>query len=144
MEPQTYANHRRYVPMYHGVLAILLLAIFVGSLVNLFASVCDHQGVYSASLITALTLCGLIQFWYSRAFATTVQDRAIRAEENLRHFALTGKLFDPRLTMGQIVALRFAPDEEFLPLAKRAVEEKLSKEDIKKSIKSWRADYNRA
>jgi hypothetical protein len=129
--------------MYHGVLAILLLAIFVGSLVNLFASVGDHQGVYSASLITALTLCGLIQFWYSRAFATKVQDRAIRAEENLRHFALTGKLFDPRLTMGQIVALRFAADEEFLALAKRAVEEKLSKEDIKKSIKNWRADHNR-
>ena len=83
-------------------------------------------------------------YWYSRAFATTVQDRAIRAEENLRHFAVTGKLFDPRLTMGQIIALRFAPVEELLPLAKRAVEEKLSREDIKKSIKTWRADNYRA
>lgn len=130
--------------MYHGVLGVLLLAIFVGSLVNLCVSVGEHQGVYSASLITVLTLCGFIQYWYSRAFATTVQDRAIRAEENLRHFAMTGKLFDPRLTMGQIVALRFAPDEEFLALAKRAVEEKLSREDIKKSIKTWRADNYRA
>ena len=144
METQSYANHRRYVPLYHGVLGLLLLAIFVGSLVNLFVSIGEHQGVYSASLITVLTLCGFIQFWYSRAFATTVQDRAIRAEENLRHFAMTGKLFDPRLTMGQIVALRFAPDGEFLSLAKRAVDEKLSREDIKKSVNAWRPDHNRA
>jgi hypothetical protein len=130
--------------MYHGVLGLLLLAVFVGSLVNLYVSIGMQSGVYSASLITALTMGGFIQFWYSRAFATEVQDRAIRAEENLRHFAMTGKLFDPRLTMGQIVALRFAPDEEFLTLAKRAGEEKLSREDIKKSIKTWRADNNRA
>jgi hypothetical protein len=130
--------------MYHGVGSLLLIATFVGSLVNLFTSIGEHQGVYSASLITVLTFCGLIQFWYSRAFATTVQDRAIRAEENLRHFALTGKLFDPRLTMEQIIGLRFAPDEEFLALAKRAVEEKLSREDIKKVIKTWRADLHRA
>jgi hypothetical protein len=144
MEAQSYATHRRYVPMYHGVLGLLLVAIFVGSLVNLYVSVGEHQGVYSASLITVLTICGFIQYWYSRAFATTVQDRAIRAEESLRHFALTGKLFDPRLKMGQIVALRFAPDGEFLALAKRAVEEQLSREDIKKSIKSWRPDQHRA
>ena len=130
--------------MYHGVLGLLLFATFVGSLVNLYVSVGDHQGVYSASLITVLTLGGFIQYWYSRAFAMKVQDRAIRAEENLRHFAMTGKLFDPRLTMGQIIALRFAPDEEFLALAGRAVDERLSREDIKKSIKTWRADNYRA
>lgn len=144
METQNYANHRRYVPMYHGVLAFLLIVTFVGSLVNLYLSFGDHQRVYSASLITVLTLCGLIQFWYSRAFATAVQDRAIRAEENLRHFTMTGKLFDPKLRMGQIIALRFASDEEFLVLAKRAIDEQLSREDIKKAIKTWRADHHRA
>lgn len=144
MEAQNYANHRRYVPLYHGVLLLLLAAAFVGSIVNLYVSIGEHQGVYSASLITVLIFCGLIQFWYSRAFATTVQDRAIRAEENLRHFVMTGKLLDPRLKMGQIIALRFAPDEEFLALAKRAVEEQLSREGIKKAIKTWRADHYRA
>jgi hypothetical protein len=144
MEAQNYANHRRYVPLYHGVLFLLLVATFVGSLVNLYLSIGEHQGVYSASLISVLTICGLIQFWYSRAFATTVQDRAIRAEENLRHFAMTGKLFDPRLKIGQIIGLRFASDEEFLALAKRAVEEQMSREDIKKAIKTWRADHHRA
>jgi hypothetical protein len=72
-----------------------------------------------------------------------VQNRAIRAEENLRHFAMTGKLLDPNLKMGQIVALRFASDEEYLALAKRAIEENLSRDDIKKAIKNWRADYHR-
>jgi hypothetical protein len=57
---------------------------------------------------------------------------------------MTGKLFDPNIRMGQIVALRFASDEEFLILAKRAVEENLSREDIKKAIKTWRADHHRA
>jgi hypothetical protein len=144
METQNYANHRRYVPLYHGLLCFLLIITFVGSLVNLYLSLGDYQRIYSASLITILTSCGLIQFWYSRAFATTVQDRAIRAEENLRHFVMTGKLLNPNLKIGQIVSLRFASDEEFLGLAKRAVEENLSREAIKKAIKTWRADHHRA
>ena len=140
MQNQNYSNHRRYVPQYHGLLLFLLTITFIGSLVNLYLSFGDHQNLYSASLISVLTFCGLIQFWYSRTFAVKVQDRAIRAEENLRHFAMTGKLFDPNLKMGQIIALRFASDEEFLGLAKRAVDEKLSRNDIKKAIKNWRAD----
>jgi hypothetical protein len=144
MHEQNYTNHRRYVPLYHGLLFLLLAAAFIGSFVNLYVSIGEHQGVYSASLITVLVFSGLIQAWYSRAFATTVQDRAIRVEENLRHFVMTGKRFDARLKMGQIIALRFASDEEFLALAKRAVEEQLSREDIKKAIKTWRADHHRA
>jgi Family of unknown function (DUF6526) len=144
METQNYANHRRYVPMYHRLLRYLLVLTFIGSLVNIYLSFGDHQRIYSASLITVLTFCALIQVWYSRELATKVQNRAIRAEENLRHFAMTGKLLDPNLKMGQIVALRFASDEEYLALAKRAVQENLSREDIKKAIKTWRADNHRA
>jgi hypothetical protein len=144
MQAQNYANHRRFVPLYHGVLFILLVASLIGSFVNLFMAIGNHRGIFSASLIAVLVICGLIQFWYSRSFATTVQDRAIRAEENLRHFVMTGKLLDGRLTIDQIIGLRFASDEEFLALAKRAVEENLSREDIKKAVKSWRADYHRA
>jgi len=83
--------------------------------------------------------------WYSlRYMVIKVQDRAIRAEENLRHFILTGKALPPELTVGQIVALRFASDAELPELAKRALAEKLSRKAIKKSIQQWRPDLYRA
>jgi hypothetical protein len=91
-----------------------------------------------------LSIGGLIIFWYARAFAIAAQDRAIRAEENLRHFALTGKLLDSRLTMSQVIALRFAADTEFLLLAEKAANENMKPSEIKKAIVNWRADYHRA
>jgi hypothetical protein len=79
----------------------------------------------------------------SRGFALKAQDRAIRAEENLRYFALTGTLLPPGLHMGQIVALRFASDAEFVALAQKALAENMSGNDIKKAITDWRADTYR-
>lgn len=144
MEAQNYKNHRRYVPGYHIVLALILLLTFIGSIVNLARCWGNHQTLYSASLIVVLTFCGGMFFVYARQFALRAQDRAIRAEENLRHFAMTGKPLDSRLTMRQIIGLRFASDEEFLALAKRAVDENLSEDDVKKAVRNWRADYHRA
>jgi hypothetical protein len=83
-------------------------------------------------------------FWYSRGFALRAQDRAIRAEENFRHYILTGKPLDSRLRMGQIIALRFASDAELPDLAKKAVEENMRSKEIKASIKNWRPDHHRA
>jgi len=143
MSTQNYANHRRYVPVFHVVLFPLLAATLVGSCVNLYKSLGDHQRIYSASLILALTACTVLLFFLTRIFALKAQDRAIRAEENLRHLAFTGKLFDPRLSIRQIIGLRFAPDAEFLALAKRAVDENLSEDDIKRAIKDWKADTYR-
>src|SRR5581483_4981075 len=97
MEMQTYANHRRTVPGFHGVLFFLLVFTLIGSGVNLYQSLGDHQRLYSASLILVLTASVLILFFYCRIFALKAQDRAIRAEENLRYFVLTGKLLDPRV-----------------------------------------------
>jgi hypothetical protein len=78
-----------------------------------------------------------------RTYSLKVQDRAIRAEESLRHFVLTGKLLDSRLRSSQIIALRFASDAEFPALAQKAAEEGLSAKQIKESIQNWRADHNR-
>jgi purine nucleoside permease len=71
------------------------------------------------------------------------QDRAIRAEENFRHYMLTNKLMDGRLNLSQVIALRFASDEEFPALAQKAAAEKLPAKEIKKQIKNWRGDYYR-
>jgi hypothetical protein len=45
--------------------------------------------------------------------------------------------------MGQIVALRYAEDSEFVDLCKKAAAEGLKPADIKKAIKNWKADHNR-
>ena len=143
MPEQSYAKHAKFVPMFHFVLSSIILLSFIGSLVNLWQSLGDHERLYNASLITALSVALLLLFFFTRSFAMGVQDRAIRAEENLRHLALTGKLLDPRLTVKQIVGLRFASDGEFAELARKAAEEGLAQDTIKKSVRNWRADHDR-
>jgi hypothetical protein len=143
MSEQNYANHRRFVPMFHGVLFWLLALTLIGSLVNLYQSLGNHERLYSASLIVVLDASVILLFFFCRIFALKAQDRAIRAEENLRHFALTGKLLDARLTVRQIIGLRFAPDEEFVDLARRAAAEGMSEDAIKRGVKNWKADTYR-
>ena len=142
MSAQNYANHTQRVPGFLAV-GITLLACFIGGCVNLYHSFGDHQRIYSASLLVVLTVCVFLVAFFARSFALKAQDRAIRAEENLRHFVLTGKLLDPQLTIGQIVALRFAPDEEMPQLAVNAINQNLSPQSIKIGVKNWRADHHR-
>lgn len=140
MPEQNYANHRQSVTLFHRVTAPFLVIVLIGAGVNLGKSLGDHERLYSASLILALTICTIFVCFMARTFPLKAQDRAIRAEENLRHFVLTGKLPDARLSVKQLVALRFASDAEFPALAFRAASEKLSPDDIKRAIKTWRAD----
>ncbi len=142
MSNQNYANHTQIVPAFLAVLGILFLTV-IGSGVNLYLSLGDHQRLYSAALILVLSICTLVLAFHARGFPLKAQDRAIRAEENLRHFAMTGKLLDPRLSPLQIVALRFASDGEFVALAARAAKENLAPKDIKQAVKTWRADEYR-
>ena len=121
----------------------MLVLTLIGSCVNLYDSWGDHMRLYSASLIVVLTVCVLILMFLCRIFALKAQDRAIRAEENLRHFVLAGKLLDPKLTIRQIVALRFASDDEFVALAKEAAEKNLAADAIKQAVRKWRADTYR-
>ena len=143
MEAQNYSNHRRFVPLFHGVLFGILVLTLIGSVVNLYESWGDHQRIYSASLILVLDFATLMLFFFCRVFALKAQDRAIRAEENLRHFVMTGKLLDARLTVRQVIALRFASDGEFVSLAQRAAAESLTGDAIKGAIKTWRPDTYR-
>ena len=143
MATQNYANHRQLVPMFHGVLFGIIVLTLIGSVVNLVKSLDDHQRLYSASLLVAVNLALVLLFFFTRIFALKAQDRAIRAEENLRHFAMTGRLLDPRLGTRQVVALRFASDPEFAALARRAAEESMEPDAIKRAIRDWRADTYR-
>jgi Family of unknown function (DUF6526) len=142
MAEQNLKNHGRYIFLWHIVTGVAVIATLIGSIVNLTHS--SKENFYSASLLVLVALILGSIFWYARWFALRVQDRAIRAEENLRHFALTGKLLDSRLRLSQIIALRFATDEEFVSLAKKAAEEGTIGRDIKKAIVNWKGDYHRA
>ncbi len=144
MSDQNLQNHSRYVPIWHFITPVIILIILVMSIINLVHSDMDARDLHMWLPIILIPVVLLILWWYARVFALKAQDRAIRSEENFRHFVLTGKPLDTKLSMGQIIALRFASDAELPALAKRTVEENLSSKEIKQAIQNWRADHNRA
>jgi hypothetical protein len=141
MTEQQFSNHARMHPLYHYVTAPLVLVGLIGSIVNLVNA--EPSNFYSASLIVLAFVILLFIGAMLRTYALKAQDRAIRAEESLRYFILAGKAIDTRLRMGQIVALRFASDDEFVALAEKAATEGLSGKEIKQLIQQWRPDYRR-
>lgn len=142
-ETQNFQNHTQSVTGFHRVLFPILALTLIGACVNLYRSLGDHSRLYNAALILVLVITSIGLFYYCRVFALKAQDRAIRAEENLRHFIMTGKPLDARLSVRQIVALRFASGEEFVTLAQKAANEQMAPLDIKKAVKNWRADHYR-
>lgn len=141
MRAQQYSNHVRYDPLWHFMAVPLTLAGLVASVVNLFR--CSEGNCFEAILIVLVFLVLAILTALIRFYGLKVQDRAIRAEEGLRHLVLTGKPLDTRLRLGQVIALRFASDEELPTLARRAVDEQLTPAQIKQSIRQWKADARR-
>jgi hypothetical protein len=144
MPEQSYANHKRYVFGFHILLATILLLATVGAATFFVKTLRWGNTRTLGATVLLLAVAGCLLFWYTRSFALRAQDRAIRAEEAIRCFILTGKPLDPRLRMGQIIALRFASDAELPELVRRAAEENLSNDDIKRAVKSWRPDLHRA
>lgn len=147
MENQSVRNHTRWVPLFHfvtfgGILLMLILGLVLFFLPSFFIRDWLHLFFPALLVIIALFLASVAYF--ARSFALRAQDRAIRAEENFRYFVLTGKRMDSRITMAQIIALRFAGDEEFPALADKAAADNLSPGSIKHQIKSWRPDMHRA
>lgn len=138
---QNYKNHIRWVPSFHFVTLPLVVALLIGSFVNLFSA--GKGNLLHASLICIGSIIMASLYYHVRIFGLTLQNRLVRAEENFRHFRLTGKPLDRGLRLSQIIALRFAKDEQFVDLAKRAVDEKLSNKAIKTLIIEWRGDYYR-
>jgi len=141
MKQQTFANHSRMVFGFHGILFLAIISLLIGSIMNLVDS--SNENLYSASLLVLASLILLLLMFYARAFALKAQDRAIRVEEKLRYFMLTGKAINNKITTRQFVGLRFASDDEFAALAEKAAMENLSENDIKKEISNWKADEYR-
>lgn len=141
MQQQNFNNHSRMVPMYHYVTYTLLLVTIIGCIMLLVNDTCS--AAYNGWLMLSLSLLLLLALWFARSFALKAQDRVIRAEENFRYFIATQKTLPKELTMSQIIALRFAADDEWQSLMQQAIDKNLSAKEIKKQIKNWRADYYR-
>ena len=144
MEKQNYRNHPRYVPLFHFVTFTLVVLTLIGATIKLVTAFAGGENIILATQFFAVSLILVSFFFFQRRFALRAQDRAIRAEENLRHFSLTGKLLDGKVSMAQVIALRFASDEEFVGLAQKAAADRLTNDDIKRAVQNWRGDYHRA
>ncbi len=140
---QSFENHSRIVTGYHRIAFLIFALNVIWSLYRLV------RAFSIETAMNALVAIGLVLlFFYARIFALTVQDRVIRLEMQLRLAQLLPvelRLRIHEFTVGQLVALRFASDEELPELARRVLDERLSnRKAIKKMIQSWRPDFLRA
>lgn len=141
MKEQNFKNHARLSKGFHGLLFLALLALLIGAIYHLYRT--TSENLYLASLVVLIAIILIIMAWYIRSFPLKAQDRAIKAEENLRYYVMTGKLMPSELKMSQVIALRFSGDDEYVALVEKALKEKLSNKEIKMAIKNWKADHYR-
>jgi hypothetical protein len=136
--PQSLSKHARFDPPYHFVLTFFFFANIVFAIVQLWR----HPTV-STMWYLALSLAVIIPLVKLRSYPLKVQDRVIRLEERLRLQALAPAEWHAqmyRLTEDQLIGLRFAGDDEVVQLAKLALEENLTRKQIKERIENWRPD----
>jgi len=141
--PQNFANHRRIRPLYHVVIAGVLLVNAVWSIVQLVRLPSWTSGLACA---VALALLGL--FYYAREFALRTQDRIIRLEMRLRLATILPADLQariPELDRDQLIALRFASNAELPDLMREVLTNGIhNRDDIKRRVKKWEADHWRA
>jgi hypothetical protein len=140
---QNFEHHAKFVPAYHRVALPIFLINLVWCVYRVFRAFSVESVI---SLLVAIGL--LILCFYARIFALTVQDRVIRLEMRLRLQKLLPEQLRPRIAefqAGQLVALRFASDEELPELARKVLEGHLTdRTAIKKLVRNWQPDDLRA
>jgi hypothetical protein len=144
MVEQNYKNHVKFSPLFHFFVLPVLGLYFLWTLYRLWTShfsIDSFVNMIVAAALVAAVLC-------ARIFALSVQDRVIRLEERHRFARLLPAELSSRFdeyTISQIVALRFASDEELPALAQKVLNEKLSdRKQIKLMVRHWKADHLRA
>jgi len=139
---QNFKNHAKVVPAYHYWMTPMLVlpSLYLG-----YRVVVDFS---FADLVTFIFSVGVVfAAFFARWFALGVQDRVIRLEEQLRMEKLLPEELKqriPEVTTEQMIALRFASDEELPGLVFKALTEGISnRKTLKQAIKNWRADHQR-
>lgn len=147
-KPQTFANHTRFDPLFHFFLLPVFGLGLLLTLIHFFAHLAhsNFSDNFHAFLLIVLAVALLVAVAKIRLYALKVQDRVIRLEEQLRLSTLLPEPLRsriPELTEDQLCGLRFASAAEIPKLVERALNEKLSRKDIKQAIQTWRPDYSR-
>ena len=140
---QTYKNHTRFFPPFHFIAAPILLLNFINEMRHVWMY--PNRSTAFAALVAFGILTGVFA---ARAMALKVQDRVIRFELLARMRECLPADLQSRmheLTPAQMVALRFASDQELADLVRDVLAGKLAtQKSIKLAIKDWRGDYLRA
>jgi len=137
-ETQSLKNHARLDPFFHIFIFALYLLNLVYAGFHLYRQTSLSSGWY-----LVLSLAAIVPIVKLRNYPLKVQDRVIRLEERLRLQSLAPQQWHAqifRLNEGQLIALRFAGDDEVVELAKQALEHNLGRKQIKERIKNWRSD----
>jgi Family of unknown function (DUF6526) len=146
--PQTVRNHTRFDPPFHFFVLPVFVFGLILTIIHFFAHLTHSTFFENFHVFLLIVLAAALPAltFKTRLYTLKVQDCVIRLEERLR---LTQLLTEPlrsripELTESQLVGLRFASNTEVPRLVERALNEKLSLADIKKSIQKWRPDYRR-
>ena len=144
MPKQSFSNHLSFYTPHHFVFYPLLL-IAISASVNVYNHHPDQKLLWLMVIILFIFI-GWSSFMMRQHYALGNQDRILRMELRFRYYIITGKRFEimeSQLTVKQMMALRFASDEELPVLVERAIKEKLTARLIKKSIIYWLPDMMR-
>lgn len=148
MVEQSYRNHRRFVPAFHFYSFGVLFLNILWSLYRLFRPAVEGMPLFDRLLAVLVAVALFLVAFYARVFALAVQDRVIRNEMHARLAMVLPPDLQARigeLRRGHLIALRFAHDDELPELTRQVLDGRLKRGDeIKRAIRSWRADELRA
>ena len=143
MKPQSYKNHIRFYTPHHFVYYPILIAFLTTSIYFSFTKPEKLVWIF-ISVVFVFLFC--LAFMLRQHYALMLQNRIIRLEIRYNYFTLTGKRFEEieyQFNDSQLFALRFASDDELVSLVEKSIKEKLSGDEIKKAIKTWKPDNER-
>jgi uncharacterized protein DUF6526 len=136
-QPQTYANHV-HRPRAWIVTWLIAAIAFLLFAVQAFLEPGDTSFALLALAGVVLSTVSLL-----RQFSLRLQNRIIQLEMQVRLARLGLDRDFARLTLAQLIALRFAADAELPALIARALSEGLTPDQIKRAVKDWQGDYLR-
>ena len=142
--PQTLKNHTRFDPAFHFFILPMLLLNLIFSIYVTIRHWPEHWALHLWWI--AMSVVFFVMAGRARDRALCVQDRVIRLEERLRLHALLpaeDRAHIDELSIKQLIALRFASDDELPALVRKTLTQNLEPKAIKQSIANWRGDYHR-